>query len=269
MLLSQKKYNHSSDLVIFFEYILLKTIMPVTVFTTLVLSITSLLAAIIGGATGLGGGTLLLAIIMLLVKTEYVIPLHAALQFISNGTRVTIFRKNINRKITGYFMIGILPGVLLGIYTFTLLDKSTIRLVMALFILISVYMPKFKSSGDTNLRIFIPVGFVAGVIGIFFGAIGPFISPFFLRNDILKEELVATKATVQLISHFLKIPLFGFIGINVFQYWPLILTLSIFLIAGTFIGKKLLSKLSDKHFKYIFKIILTLIAIRMLVGYFI
>ena len=243
--------------------------MPVTFFTTLVLSITSLLAAIIGGATGLGGGTLLLAIIMLLVRTEYVIPLHAALQFISNGTRVAIFRKNINRKIAGYFMVGILPGVLLGIYTFSLLDKSTIRLVMALFILISVYMPKFKSSGDASLRIFIPVGFVAGVIGIFFGAIGPFISPFFLRNDILKEELVATKATVQLISHFLKIPLFGFIGINVFQYWPLILILSIFLIAGTFIGKKLLSRLSNKHFKNIFKIIITLIAIRMLVGYFI
>ncbi|KKL06622.1 hypothetical protein LCGC14_2594200, partial [marine sediment metagenome] len=34
--------------------------MPVTFATTLVLSITSFLAAIIGGATGLGGGTLLL-----------------------------------------------------------------------------------------------------------------------------------------------------------------------------------------------------------------
>jgi len=119
------------------------------------------------------------------------------------------------------------------------------------------------------LRIFIPVGFVSGVIGIFFGAIGPFISPFFLRNDILKEELVATKATVQFISHFLKIPLFGFIGINVFHYWPLILILSIFLITGTLIGKKLLNKLSKKHFKNIFKILLTLIAIRMLVGYFV
>ncbi len=67
--------------------------MPVTFTTTLVLSITSLLAAIIGGATGLGGGTLLLAVIMLLVKTEHVIPLHAALQLISNGTRITTYDK--------------------------------------------------------------------------------------------------------------------------------------------------------------------------------
>jgi uncharacterized membrane protein YfcA len=134
---------------------------------------------------------------------------------------------------------------------------------MALFILPSTYLPKFKSSGDTNpparpngmagrersragQRVFIPVGFVAGVIVIFFRAIGPFIAPFFLSNDILKEELVATKATVQLIAHFLKIPLFGFIGINVFHYWPLILILSIFLIIGTIIWKKLLNKLSPK-----------------------
>ncbi len=89
--------------------------MPVTFTTTLVLSITSLLAAIIGGATGLGGGTLLLAVIMLLVRTEDVIPLHAALQLISNGTRITIFWKNINWKITGYFLVGVLPGVLIGI----------------------------------------------------------------------------------------------------------------------------------------------------------
>lgn len=243
--------------------------MPVTFATTLILIVTSLLAAVIGGATGLGGGTLLLAVVMLLVRTEYVIPLHAALQLISNSTRVTIFWKNINWKITGYFLIGVLPGIALGIYTFTLLDKSTIRLIMAMFILISTYLPKFKTRGDANLRIFIPVGFVAGVIGIFFGAIGPFIAPFFLRNDILKEELVATKATVQLISHILKIPLFGFIGINVLHYWPLILILSIFLVIGTIIGKKLLNKFSKKHFKIIFKIILTLIAIRMLVRYFI
>ncbi len=243
--------------------------MPVTLATTLILSITSLLAAIIGGATGLGGGTMLLAVIMLLVNTEYVIPLHAALQLISNSTRVTIFRKNINWRITGYFLVGIVPGALLGIYTFSLLDKSTIQLIMALFILISTYLPKSKSKRNSNLMIFIPLGFFAGMIGIFFGAIGPFIAPFFLRNDIFKEELVATKATVQLITHILKIPLFGFIGINVFNYWLLILILSIFLVTGTIIGKKLLNKLSKKHFKVIFKIILTIIAIRMLMKYFI
>ncbi|MFQ5964025.1 MAG: sulfite exporter TauE/SafE family protein [Candidatus Scalinduaceae bacterium] len=243
--------------------------MSLTLATILVLSITSLLASIIGGATGLGGGTLLLAVIILMVETEYVIPLHAALQLISNSTRVTIFWKYINWKITGYFLIGIIPGILLGIYTFSLLEKSTIRFIMALFILISIYLPRFKSSRDSNLKVFISVGFMAGVIGIFFGAIGPFIAPFFLRNDILKEELVATKATVQLITHILKIPLFGFIGINVFYYWPLILILSMFLVSGTIIGKRLLNKLSRKHFTIIFKAILTLISIRLLLEYLI
>ncbi len=242
--------------------------MFVSIPTTIVLSIAAFFAAVVSGATGIGGGTLLLAVIMVTVQTEYVVSLHAALQLISNGTRITIYRKNINWKVTCYFLVGIIPGVILGIYTFSLLDKSTIKLIMALLILVTTYLPKSSSQRNSHLPIFIPLGFIAGVIGIFFGAIGPFIAPFFIRNDIVKEELVATKATLQIIVHALKIPLFGFIGINVIHYWQLILILSLFLIGGTIIGKRLLNKLSKRHFKTVFKIILTLIAIHMLVNYF-
>ena len=234
----------------------------------LILSAVSLFASIVGGATGLGGGTILLAAIMLLIETDYIVPLHASLQLVSTGTRITVFWKSINWNIVLYFLIGIIPGVLIGIYAFSFLDKGLVRVIMAVFILISTYMPKFKTSYTSKLTVFVPVGFVAGIIGIFFGAIGPFVAPFFLRNDILKEELVATKATVQIISYLLKIPLFGFIGVNVLVYWPLILILSVFLIIGTLIGKRLLNKLDKNQFKIIFRIMLTIIALEMLAKYF-
>ncbi|MCK4998797.1 MAG: TSUP family transporter, partial [Anaerohalosphaera sp.] len=98
-------------------------------------------------------------------------------------------------------------------------------------------------------------------IGIFFGAIGPFIAGFFVRKDILKEQLVATKATCQAITHLIKITLFGFIGINVFSYWKLLAVLCGAVIIGTIIGKRILGKMSDEVFKKIFKVLLTLLAL--------
>jgi len=103
------------------------------------------------------------------------------------------------------------------------------------------------------------------MIGIFFGAIGPFIAPFFVRKDVIKEELVATKATCQAITHIIKIPLFGFIGANVLVHWNILLYLCLAVIVGTIVGKNMLSKMSDTAFKKIFNVLLTIIALRIIV----
>jgi hypothetical protein len=49
---------------------------------------------------------------------------------------------------------------------------------------------------------------LGGAFLVFFGAVGPLIARFFLRSDISKEELVATKAACQWAGHLVKIPLF-------------------------------------------------------------
>ena len=136
---------------------------------------------------------------------------------------------------------------------------------MVIFILALIVLPKSKKETKTSYFLFLPIGFVSGLIGIFFGAIGPFIAPFFIRKDIVKEELVATKAACQSISHLIKIILFGFIGINILKIWQVFLILSGIVVLGTLIGKKLLNKLSDELFKRIFKVLLGLIALKIII----
>lgn len=204
----------------------------------------------------------MLAVIALLVDTAYVVPLHASIQLVNNSTRLILFFKHIKWKIMLFFVIGILPGAVCGIFIFKMLDANLVKLLMGVFILAITYMPKSKKQTAVSYALFLPVGFVSGFIGIFFGAIGPFIAPFFLRKDVIKEELVATKAACQAISHIIKIPLFGFIGINVFTAWPLFVCLSLTVIVGTIIGKRLLNKISDDMFRKIFKILLTIIGLK-------
>jgi uncharacterized membrane protein YfcA len=239
--------------------------MELSAASLIILIITSVLTSIISGMTGMAGGTILLAIIASIVETAYVVPLHATVQLVSNSTRSLLFFKHIKWKIIIFFLIGILPGALIGIYLFKLLDKDLIKLLMGIFIIVVIYLPKSKKESNSSFSSFLPVGFISGLIGIFFGAIGPFIAPFFMRKDVIKEELVATKAACQSISHIIKIGLFGFIGINILSYWHVLLYLCLAVIIGTIVGKKLLTKMSDVVFRRVFRILLTIIALRIII----
>jgi len=235
------------------------------VISILILTAGAVVCSVISGMTGMGGGTILLAIIASMVATDYVVPLHGTVQLISNSTRLVLFFRHIRWRVIGYFIIGIAPGAILGIFIFRLLDKNIVKLLMGVFILTVALLPKSRNERTSSFVLFLPIGFISGFIGIFFGAIGPFIAPFFIRKDIIKEELVATKATCQAISHIIKIILFGFIGINVFGNWKLLVSLCLAVVIGTVIGKKMLGKLSETSFRKIFKVLLTIIALRIVV----
>ena len=120
----------------------------------------------------------------------------------------------------------------------------------------------FFNSGSLDT----PAAFIVSlIIGIFFGASGPFTSTFYIRQGILKEALIATKATCALMDHTLKISLFGLIGINVLAYGNVIVILVLAVIPGIYVGKRLLNKISDKTFKIVFKVLLGTLAIRIIV----
>lgn len=220
----------------------------------------------ISGMTGLAGGTLLLAVIASVIQTDFIIPLHAAVAFMSNGTRVTVFYRHIKWKVVGLFVLGMLPGAVVGINVFKMLDEQVIRLAMGTFILAVVFLPMKGKGKMGGYRTFVPVGFFAGLLGIFFGSIGPLIARFFLRSDISKEELVGTKAACQAVGHLVKIPLFGMIiGANVLVYGKFLVYLGVMVVAGVLAGKLMLRRISERVFRITYRVLLAVIALRIII----
>ena len=226
----------------------------------------TLAGSAVSGMTGLAGGTFILAAIASVVQTQYIIPLPAAVAFMSNGTRTAVFFRHIKWRVVGFFALGMLPGAVVGINVFKMLDETFIRLAMGIFILVMVFLPMSGKGKMGGYRTFIPVGFVAGVLGIFFGSVGPLIARFFLRSDISKEELVGTKAACQAIGHLVKIPLFGMIiGANVLQYGKILIWLGVMVVAGVLAGKLMLNRISEPVFRLIYKGLLAIIALRIII----
>ena len=101
-------------------------------------------------------------------------------------------------------------------------------------------------------------------IAIFIGATGPFLAPFFLRDDFEKENVIATKAACQTWLHLLKIPAFLSLG---FDYRPHALLLVLLVggvIVGTFVGRHLLGRISAERFLVAFQVVLALIALHLI-----
>jgi len=213
----------------------------------------------------MAGGVLFLGILASFVETIYIVPIYAVVMIVSSGSRTILFYPHINWQIVYRYTLGLLPGALLGIYVFQLLPKDLIKLSMGVFILVAIFLPVSRKESNLSTNIFLPVGLVAGFFGIFFGASGPFTSSFYIRQGIIKEALIASKSSCALLEQTLKVLLFGLIGINVFSYGTLLVCLGLAVIPGVYIGKRLLNKVSDRAFLIAFKVLLFVLAVRIIV----
>ena len=99
------------------------------------------------------------------------------------------------------------------------------------------------------------------MLAIFVGATGPFLAPFFLRDDFNNEQVIATKAVCQTWLHLLKIPAFLALSFNYMPYAPVLVGLVVAVIGGTYLGKYLLSRISKERFVFWFQLVLAILAI--------
>ena len=246
----------------------------------IILIIAALITSSISAVIGMGGGIILLGIMAILIPEGYmVIALHGIIQMVSNGTRTFVFRQHLKKNLISEYLFGALIGLGLSvIIVYALMQYYEVdsanqikfdylKPIIGLYILWYLYLKGAKK--EQKNKLFIIVGFISGLVSIFIGAVGPLIAPFFLRKDLTKENVIANKAACQIITHIGKIPIFMyFFNFNYIEQYTILLPLIISVYIGTNVGKKLLGSISEKTFKIFFKVCLTIIAIRLIIGEF-
>ncbi len=244
----------------------------------------ALAASALSAVTGVAGGVILLSGLLLVVPTTAVVPLHGAVQLSACGARIAGFRRHIRWDVAFRFIAGLIPGSLLGLALVAWLvsiSPSVLKALIATAILLSLLAPgkkrKTRSKEDAAKDVpvdarrhgvlFVTMGTVVGALGILVGSTGPIVTQTLLTTGVVKEEHVATKSAIQAIAHFLKLPLFG-LALS-FDYGPYALPLALMMAAvvvGTFVGKRVLAKLSTDRFVFLARALLFLIAVQILVA---
>lgn len=230
------------------------------------LPIAALLTSILSGMLGMGGGMLLLAALFSCgMPHAEVIPAHAAVQLVSNSTRTLAFWRQVDWRTVRRFLLGVLPGGLLGVLVMVVLGRPEgsqpiLKIIIGVYILTMAALPTRR---DARVRPFtwwdFPLlGLVAGTAAFTVGAIGPLIAPLFARRDFFKERLIATKAVCQALLHLAKIPVFlALLTFDDLAALGLItMIMAIVVVPGTLIGKRFLRRLSARGFVSLYRIAL-------------
>lgn len=235
----------------------------------LLLWVVAFASAVLSAIVGMAGGITLLAAMLLFLPPLVAIPLHGVIQLASNGSRAWIQRSHVDRGILLRFGILLLPMGALGIGLAQELPEAVVRSAIGVFVLLATWAPGMLLLGALPERIdrgrrFLGLGAAAGFLNVTIGATGPLIAPFFLNLGLDRRALVGTNAGCQMLGHLAKILLFGLVGFAYEEHLPLLVGAIVAVIAGTWLGSRILDRVSERFFTILYRGVLSLIAIRLI-----
>jgi uncharacterized protein len=235
-------------------------------FDIIVLSIAAIFTAIISATVGMAGGTVLLSILLFYYSPATAIPLHAFNQLVSNARRSWLLRAHVHHA----YLYSFCMGALIGNGTAAWLIKETLTfthapLLISLVIAYSLFKPKKMPSLRFQRLGFFLAGIFLGFIGMFVGATGLILGSLFVREDLSKEQIMATQGAIQSFSHGLKV--IGFLWIG-FDYIPWLFPLALMSVAtilGTNLGVSVFRKIPQALFHTFYRSVLAFSGLYLLI----
>ncbi len=231
--------------------------------TVLLLTIAAGFTSFLTAAVGIGGGVLLLAILASILPIGALIPVHGLVQVGSNGSRAMMTWRHIDWSMLRYFAIGAILGAVLASFVVVQLPLEWIQFSVALFILYLVWGPK-PAKHELSSRGRIGAGALTTLVSMFVGATGPLVAGFVHRQDYDKLRLTATFASCMTFQHLLKMLVFTVVGFAFWQWLPLVLLMIAGGAVGSWLGLKVLNRVSSKQFKRLFRLVVSVMALRLL-----
>jgi uncharacterized membrane protein YfcA len=195
------------------------------------------------------------------------IPLHAAIQVVSNGTRTVIRRNDVDWPIVVRASLLLLPA---GAVTLPLVVRASESLQQA-FIAVAVLAATWVPEGTgrdlpaPTRRGWIAVGGVAGALNPLVGATGPLFAPLYRAASRTRQAFVGTFAATQVTGHAVKLVLFGAAGLAPTRYAAPIGAGIVGVVVGTQIGSRLLDRMSEVRFRRLYLAAITTVAVYLLV----
>jgi uncharacterized membrane protein YfcA len=190
------------------------------------------------------------------------VPIHSTLLIGSTISRFYYFREFIDWKIAGPFLVGSALGALLGSGLYVELPEILLATAISILMLVSVWMP--RSSWQPKFRHpWAIVGFLHTLFSTLF-AFGAVLQSVILHTKLERREILGTMAGGLTGMGVFKIAGYAFYGFDYSPYVSLIAAAIVVSFIGTWVGKLLVDKIPEKQFRFGFRILITVIALRLL-----
>ena len=229
----------------------------------LILVTAAFLTSMVSAIGGIAGGVMLIAVMPSFLPPAAVIPIHGLIQITSNVSRALLGVRHIQWRIVRDYGAGCVIGAVLGSRLVPLFSWDNLPLLLGVFILLFTWMPKPSGEAKWPLK-FGVLGVAQTALSLFIGVAGPLNMPFLLREDLGRDRTVITHSVQMSFMHLMKVITFGLLGFTFAPYWQLVIGMTAGAIAGSWAGTKVRAYVPEKAFRHGVRILITVLAVRML-----
>lgn len=215
--------------------------------------ILALLAEVLGTVGGFGSSLFFVPIAGFFLDFHSVLGVTAVFHLASNITKIAMFKKGFDKAMILKLGIPAVLFVIAGAFLTKFIDSKLLEISLAIFLIalssLLLLYRNFKIEPTTTNAISggIISGFVAGLLGTGGAIRGLVLAAFSMRMEVF----IVTSAIIDLaidasrsVVYFVN----GYVHKDDLYLIPILLVVSII---GTFIGKKILEKISESQFKFI------------------
>ncbi|MFG6665712.1 TSUP family transporter [Halomonas sp. HNIBRBA4712] len=206
--------------------------------------------SMLSGVFGMAGGMVLLWFLLLVFPAASAMAVHGVIQLTANGSRAWLSRRYIVWRIVGQMALGVVSAAALLVSVSYSPNAAIVSLLLGMMPLL-IWMPKrwlhLKANRASHA---LACGFASGGLTIVAGVSGPLIDILFVRSQMDRRQVVATKAMTQVVAHSIKIVFYLGSALTLSTgEWGIVLLAAPFALLGTRAGTFILHRLTDANFR--------------------
>ncbi len=204
------------------------------------------LAGALSTLAGLGGGILLVMTLSAWSDPRVALTTTAPALLLANAHRAWMFRRHLDRRTAGAFILGAFPGALLGSVLTVVLPSAALAWILLAVALLAGARALGWITWTPSPRMLAPAGFAAGSMAATSGA-GVLVSPVLLASGIRGDAFIGTAAVTAFAIHVARILGYGAGGLFSRETIAASAILAVGLFAGNAIGARVRHRVGERN----------------------
>lgn len=217
-----------------------------------------LCAGAVSGIVGTGSSIMLLPVLVIQYGPKQAVPVMAIAAMMSNIAKVWAYWREVDWRAFAAFSVTGIPAAALGARTLLVLPSSLLDALLGAFFIVMIPTRRWLLKRD--LRIGLPamagagaaIGYVTGIVL----STGPLSVPAFAAYGLVKGAFLSTEAASSLAILLSKIATFKELGALPTPAIIQGLIVGSSVMAGTFVGKHVVQKMSIHVFQHLLDVLL-------------
>jgi uncharacterized membrane protein YfcA len=219
----------------------------------LLVAAAAFVTSVISAVFGMAGGMILMGLYAATLPVQVAMVLHGVTQLFANGFRAFILRERIFARGLVWYGVGSLASLAFFSWLALVVERPVMFMLLGGIPLALSAMPTRLAPNFAHSRGALACGVLCTSASLLAGVSGPLLDVFFVRTELDRFEIIATKAFTQAVGHVLKIVYFAWLvrGPALDMNVPLWLypTLVACAYLGTRAGGRILESLTDTLFR--------------------